>query len=282
MPSYYSIKEDYIYNLNMLNEPVLEAYAGIDDDAHKTTIANNFVEKVKRIIDRILQIIDTVLMKLKNSFEKAYLTDKGFHKDIQDWKKTYKPLASVKLIVYQYDEQILNAVFNHLKGTFDEYINAYHPQQDNDANSVLNYTQDQILQDLINRSGLKNDDNITDGISFLNELKKEYRSKKVEATFKGTSVDAYIKIIDQYPVTKNLLNNELSRMKQKLNSLKSESNILANKTDAPEDAKKKMNVQLTKLFFIYNFYATFIRMYFELEVEKALLYRIVVKKLYQQ
>lgn len=295
MSVFYDIKEDYNDNLytfeSMLNEPALEADAGtpdkntdtmLNDDAHKTTNANGFVEKVKRIIDRFLQLIDTMILKIKNSFQKVYLTDKGFHKDVEEWRKTYKPITSVKLIVYQYDNQQLDSIFNHLKASLTNYMNAYHPGKDNDTNNILNYTTDQILQDLINRAGLKNDDDVTDGTTFLNEIKKEFRNKKVENTFVGASVEKYISIVEQYPTTKTLLNNELARMKQKLVQFKNQSNIIANKTDIPDEIKKKMNIQLSKLYFVYNFYAAFIRMYFELKVEEALMYRIIVRRLYQQ
>lgn len=288
MSEYYNIKLDYQDNLyvleSVLSDIALEADSPTDlnPDAMKSSFTEKIIKKMQILIEKLLQLIDTALLKLKNAWNKIYLTDKGFQSDLSNWRKSYKPLNAIKLIAYEYHDELLDSVSRKLKSKIDQYLQAFNPEDLVDKESILNQDNNTILLDLIKSSGLHNISNIDDGVVFLNEIKKEFRGSKGEHTYTSSSLNMYMQKVSSYKRTQTSLNSEMGRVKNQIVQLRNDARRIARNTNASDEVKRKMNAQLGKLYFIYNFYVAYIRLIFELYIEEMLTARIIIRRLYQQ
>lgn len=283
MSEYLNIKYDYDDNLYALEEIVYTPTMEADTISSDTDTSPQILERIKKIIDMIISIIDTALLKIKNSMQNLYETDKGFQSAYKEWVSKYKPLQSVNLISYQYNDTVLSTVLSKLKSACTKYTLAFDPSKiDEDANP-LNKDKKDIIKDIIDNSGLKSVGDIQIEQEFFLELKKEFRGDKSEYNYPAASISKYLNTaLTKSKEYRNNINSEIANMKQTTLKSKSTAQKFAISHDASTQLKNKFNAQLSKVSIVYNFYIAALRLIYELYIEETMNARAIIRKLYQQ
>lgn len=298
MSPFYEIIYDYKDVQESLNiimqDPVLEADTEAPADAPKdtndqldnTASKTNFVTKledtIKKLIERLIQAIDTAMLKMKNSLQKIYLTDKGFKNDVAEWKKAFTPLKAVKLVSYDYNQDKLDNIYSHIDGELAKYMKCFDPTRVEEEYNPINQDLDTIMKDIVSHSGITDGDTIDNSVDFFNQVKKEFRGPKGEHTYVAASLDQYVLIAGDYNREKSSMTNRMAKAKNDLIAAKNSANSYIHNENVSDDLKRKMDQQLKKLASVYNFYLAFMRLAFELQVERMLAARAIVRKLFQK
>lgn len=278
---YNDISNDYINNnydiMNILADIVTEAET-VGSETNNESSTNSFFEAIKKFIQKIISMIDTAILKFKNAFNKVLLTDKGFRKQLREAEVTRKPLNGVKITGFKYTPESLHAIYSKYSSVVSNIINNFNVSNIMNADNLLNNSKEDFEKVILSKLGIPND--ITDMSSLYIYMKKIFRGKKMTYTVMKTEVSKHMKIIDGYLNSKSILNNELVKLKSSTSKIKTQLKV-ASKNNVTDDARKKILTQSSLITFLYNQYATFISIYFELLVEHMLNSRVILKKIYQ-
>ena len=138
------------------------------------------------------------------------------------------------------------------------------------------------MKDIVSHSGVTDGNAIDNSVDFFNQVKKDFRGPKGENTYFASSLDQYVLISGDYNREKSAMTNRMAKAKNDLIAAKNSANSYIHNENVSDELKRKMDQQLRKLAEIYNFYIAFMRLAFELQVERMLAARAIVKKLFQK
>ena len=285
-----NIREEY--NMFIANEmtltdiyyPVLEAdetVTSIDDDSNKMNFGQMLLQKVNELIKELLAIIERAFDRIWQFLKRVAQTDVGFKDHIRKAIREQKPLEAVKLIAYQYNEGFLNTQMEKVtKVVFDLVTNlktSYADVKDGESSPMDLPTKD-LYRYIFDKIGCSKD--ITDMNRYYLFLKHGYRLEKKEMLFKASATREYYNIALGREKLEKVLSAKKQVMKSQVSTIKTQlSNITLNKT-TQNDVKKRAMKQYSNASHLYNFYSSFLSIYAQLEIEKMMSYRAVLKKLY--
>jgi len=273
------------YNYEAVNIEELYSSIAIEanvDDPNLTDIKKDtgqLVNKVKSLIDKIIAIIKNNIAKLGNYLKKFALTDVGFKKELREAEVSRKPAPSIKVIMYQYNNNILITAKNIMNSSINKILNDY-SKATLEEGSPINMKNDEFNKWLFNTQ-LKAPVNITDIQTYLVYLRDKFRGKKQEKLIKGAELQNYIQIVDGYKNIKTEANKNMELIKNSINKLKTLSQPTAFNNKINEEQRSKRMMQLKSITIFYNIYCTFMNYYFEMKVEEMFAARVIIKKLYR-
>lgn len=277
---YHEIINDYHKNEIQLESEImyiLEA-ENIDPDINKNEVAKNAQNTMSKIIDKIIKIVDDILLKLKNRVRMFITTNKGFQSSFQKAERDRKPLNGVKLITFLYSPELLTSQYGRFKNVVAELIKGVDSTQINKDDPLL-LDKDELLNYIFDKLGYKGEKNTVAG--YLTYIKKGFRGTKTDTTIMASQIPEHKKNVNSYQSTYNLLNKELVTVKGSINNLKSKINRVASNSNTSNENKNEYRKKITGLSLIFSFYSSFISTYYELILEEMLTSRAILKRLYQ-
>lgn len=267
--------------MDIVQEADITSETEIDDEAKKRTRAEKFKDAVKKLLEHIVAVIEKAFLTISNSLHKFYMTDKGFKKQLYDATKNHKP-RNVKLIMYQYVDEALNAQYAKMKSIITELISKIsvnNMENLKNENNVLNKNRKELETYILSRLGCPND--VTDMTLYFVYVKKLFRGNKKETIIQQEQIDYYKRLVDGYPVLKRELVRSKSVILDLAKVMRSKLADIAASTTVPDDVKAKVIQQARNVSFVYNMYSSFVGIMYQLKLEQMISARIVLQKVYQ-
>jgi hypothetical protein len=255
----------------------------VNDEVKKQKIGTIIGDKIKKLMQEIVAIIDRLMSKLKNVIGRILTTDKGFRKQIREAIAKNKPLEGVKLIAYTYNDTELDRIHNKISSVLFKTISSlktsYTEEMDEDNKHPLDMNKNELYKYILDQAGCPND--VTDLNLFYEYIKKSYRKEKKEILFLSQNTRDYYNITLSYNKIEDTVNKQNTLMRQQVSILRTNLSNISKNSQLPNNVKKRAVKQATNASLLYNFYSSILSMYIELKTEQILTYRIVLKKLYR-
>ncbi len=278
MLDYNEITDYYIAMENdILSEEsyVLEA-ENIDPSVNKEKIAKRVQDTVLKLMDKLVGMIDAMILKLKNRFRQVLVTDKGFDKILAKAERDRKPKNAIKIINYQYTPEFLSSQYGKLHKVISDLMNEVSSANIKD-DSILLYSAVNLEKSILESIGFR-DGNFQD---YLKYVRKEFRGEKKEQTILKTQLPKHKKDIALHQSANGVLNRDLVDAKSKVNNLRGKTRTLIRSEAIADTKKQKYSTQFRNISSAYNMYSSFTSMYYELLIELMLSSRIIIKRFYQ-
>lgn len=275
--TYNDIYDFYIEEYKALESifilPAMEADGA--DPVKKENAAKRILDSIKLIIDRIVSAIGTVMLKIKNNFQKFLLTDKGFQKELRTVEVQRKPLNSIKVLTFDYKPEYLNRMYNIAKAQTAEIVSKF-----NIANldSLTPMSAEDVRVLYCEKLGAKEATSIQD--LFLS-IKNGFRGKKTETTILASNLPEYINLVNYYKNAQGTINNDLGSLQRSIGSVRATSNGFVHNPDATDEKKKKAIAYINGIAHAFNLFNSIASLVFALKVEQMLTARTIIKRLYQ-
>lgn len=277
---YHEIIDNYNRNESILESEityVLEA-ENIDPDIKKEEVGRNLQSSMTKIVDKIINIIDDIISKLKNRLQKFITTDKGFQTMFQKAQTDRKPLTGVKLITFLYSQELLTSQYGRFKTIVGNLLKNVDSTLINKDDPLL-LDKEALLNHIFDGLGYKGDKQSVAG--YLMYIKNEFRGKKQETTIMASEIPKYKKNVDTYRSVHTLLNKELVNTKGIINGLRTKLDRVASNKDTSNENKVDYRKKISNLSVVFSFYSSFIHTYYESTLELMLTSRTILKRLYQ-
>jgi len=253
----------------------------VNNEEEKVNKGNILFKKIGDLINKIVAMVERAITNVKNFFQKALLTDKGFTKELREAEVNRRPLNAVKVISYKYIPDYIKGVNSNFKLILEKLIN--------DTNTLYNSNESKQSPLSLGKSEfisyifkeLKAPSNIDDMTVYFKFLREKFRGDKLELVLKSTELPKYIKITQGYEILKGSLDKDLTFIKLKINKVKNPLKVAVKNPNISDSNKSIIMKKITNLAVLYNLYTNFCNINLELNVEYMLTTRTIVKKFYQ-
>ena len=251
--------------------------------ANSPAATNKIMEMIKKVIDTLMAAVKKAMLTLKNRFKKVLMSDQGYKAKLRERERSVKPLKAVKITSYQYLDEYLNSFTNRLKtmvtrllGELQKCSDPKNPVPPKDP--ILQNSQDKVVSALIQEVTKKEE--MTEVNMLFSHLQNMYRGTKKETVYSSADLPNILRMAEDYPAIQAELTKYLNDASRFVNTMEGHSKLLkgAGITDAQRKDFLSNSNKATKIF---NAYKAIIDYIFELRVEKAMNYRIIVQKFYQ-
>lgn len=250
--------------------------------ADKTLKFQKALEAVKSFIKKILGIIDNVKQWLQNRLRTLMANDRSFSNTYQKQKRLVKPQDNVVVINYAYDnnklERPYQALMKDVESTL-ETLSLLNPSNSSQrVTDIIKAPQGQMLKVLFEPYCKDSDTEITSAPAFVKYLVASYRSDKRERNYEAKDIPAIERNAMNTEEIRNrcsLYINNCTRIYSKIRNLEREMI-----PSADEKTVSLIRENARKAAILYNTYNSLIHSYFELRLEQAMNYRIILKKFY--
>ena len=250
----------------------------------KSKLINRVIEKVKALIKKIGEMFEALKRKLSNRLKLMMETDKGFHSMYYKRKSMIKPYKHVRVITYQYVDQVLDQpmekLFDEIRMCFDKLrVVTGTSNNSSRVTEIIDSPQGKIIEVLLEPYSKDSDAPMTSVQQFVRYIVNRYRGEKKEVLFQDTQIPQ-LEVHSSSTQIAAKCNSYLKQAQESYNRVKVlEYQIKRSETNP--DAIKLVASNASKAATLYNIYTALINAYYELKLEQCLNYRIVLKKFYQ-
>ena len=264
-------------------EPVLEAedVSSVDDASNKLKNTNKFRVMITKAIETLAGIISRFTLKCKNIFQNIMQTDTGFKSSARNAIVDNKPLEAIKLIAYDYDDSFIDNQLNRISSEIIRLITSaktsYVDQSNPDIVHELDMSEDKLYSIIFKKAGFSDVGNLS---TYFLKLKTGYRRQKKEILFKSSETEKYYHIALSKDILKKKIDEQQHIISQQAATVKANLKNTINNNNTQDYVKKRAMSQFKNITHLFNFYTSFLNMYVQLKIEKNLMYRTVLKKLY--
>jgi len=246
--------------------------------------APKLIQMIQKLLDNIKALLKKATLKMANRLKHMMVTDKGFKEKLRERERTVKPLKAVKITSYQYLQPFLNSFTANLNkmmvNLFNELLKCSDPKNPIPPKSeILQQPLDKVVGAMITVVTRKDD--VVDISSLFNYLQKNFRGEKKEIVYKAEQVPLLIKEAEDYGQINTQLTNNMNTVKNFIDNMSSRSNAIRTVPNITDEQRRDFLTNLNKGHRLFNAYQSILQYVYELRVEKALSYRIIVQKFYQ-
>lgn len=255
----------------------------IENKKDQPGLGRKILDAIKEALDKLIAFIRRASLKMKNALRKVMVTDKGFKDQLRQREMTIKPLESAKITQYQYLDPFIDTFVNKLKRLMDESMRdmerSADPRNPQPVTvDVLKLANNKMVPGIIRELTNKGD------IVNLNQLQiylgDEYRGQKRERLITKADLPQIIKMAEDYRKYNVTYDKYLTDCNTLLTKMQNRKNQLVD-PNITDEQKKDFLAIVNKASILMNFYSTVLMYIYELKVERALNYRIIVQKFYQ-
>lgn len=275
---------DTLYEIeSVFSDPALEAnetVTSIDDTSNKKINTSKFIETVEKIIHTLNGIVQRYGEKLGNFIKRVAQTDVGFDKHCRIAIRDNKPLEAVKLIAYDYDIATLKKEIDKISAIVFKTINTLRVDPNRDENTDTENAEENqdIVLKVLEEAGVPKD--VTNVNTYFLWLKNQYRRAKKEILFKASATNDYYKITREFKSIESDSRSRQQKLFQQINPIKTNLEKIVRHPSVQDHVKRQAiqrTKQCTKLF---NFYISVLDIYSQMQIERVIMYRSVLKKIY--
>lgn len=244
------------------------------------------LQKVREFLQKMKAILDNLSRKLQNRIRICAQTDKGFINLYRKRKAMIKPHESVRVISYQYRNNLLEEPMKKIMGEVTQCLNVL-KVTDGATNSngriseILQAPQGKMIETLF-APYTKNAKNgpVKSVPEFVRYLVDSYRGEKQEFVYKASQVSEIEKNAMSMGDIRGRCNAYMQAAEASFNQIKSlESQVNRNQTD--EKVLQLIAENSRKAATLYNAYSALVSAYFEVRLEQSLNYRVILRKMYE-
>lgn len=245
-------------------------------DSINPAAKSKFVQALKRIIEKIGNLIEMAKRKINNNMKLMWQTDRGFRSALLNAQKTTQPLKGFNALTYQYNEgyleRTLQSLMQGFMTEFDRIGNTNLIGEDAEADSIDYET---CLKNVFSK--VTSDQDIQTVEAMTREMVDKYRGEKQEMTFSQSQIPALQQIVAKGS-SSSAFQNYMDPIEKRYNNLKAKASRFQ-QVNSNADMKRVSSLMncTTKL---YNAALTFSKVYYELKVERYLSAREALKKFY--
>lgn len=256
----------------------------LNNKVDKGEDAPRILQMIQKVIETIKQLLKKASLKLSNRLKHMMVTDKGFKEKLRERERTVQPLKVIKITSYQYLDQYLNSFIARLNkminDCYTDLLNSSDPKNPVPPKmDLLKNSIDKVVPAIV--SSVTNDQNVQDVSALFNLLQKNYRGEKKETVFKQDQLPLLIKMAEDYEQISQQMTKALKNVESYINTMNGRSNSLRSIPNITDEQRRDFLTNLNKGHRIFNAYQSILQYIYELRVEKALNYRIIVQKFYQ-
>lgn len=256
----------------------------LNNKVDKGEDAPRILQMIQKVIEAIKQLLKKAGLKLSNRLKHMMVTDKGFKEKLRERERTVQPLKAVRITSYQYLDQYINSFTARLNKVvsdcFKELITCSNPKNPTPPKmDLLRNSVDKVVPAII--SFTTNNQEIQDVSALFALLQKNYRGEKKETLFQQGQLPLLIKMAEDYEQISQQLQRSLKTVESFVNTMNSNSNAIRTVPNITDEQRRDFLTNLNKGHRIFNAYQSILQYIYELRVEKALNYRIIVQKFYQ-
>lgn len=258
-----------------------------DNPGEDKGASSGFLLKMRSTIEKLIKnlrgIIERCTYTITAAIRKVLLSDKAFDKKLREAMHKNKPLESIKVISYQYNDSFLEGeaqkVISACTSLLSE-VKASPADLKNPDKITIDSTKD-IEKDLMQRLRIPAGENTSSLNSYFLYLKKGFHAEKKEIQISSSDTQKYQNISANYRNIENLINSKTSNMNQQLERAKSIIQRTIDNREVSAELKRRAVKQLQNLGQVFNFYTMFLKMYSQLKIEETMAARTILKKIYQ-
>lgn len=244
---------------------------------------SNILQRIKKIIDKIVEFIRSAVMKIMNRLRLLIESDKGFYKNLHERINMQKPLKNFKAITYDYNEKYLDSTMKGIKdvayGAIVALSNPMTTTSNPKVKQLIECDNSSIIPNLLsNFTNDKSRDGGHDVQSFTREMIDTFRGEKKERMWNESQIQSLISLSKR----STELTNECHQIETKCKNLVNDMKRMESKARTVNTTEElnKITQSVVKASTIYNAYLGITRVYFELKLESALSARYLLKKFY--
>lgn len=254
---------------------------GMNDEASKQKRSTDFIEKVKAVIALLKNILEKIIVKLKNGFKSLWETSHGFEMELRKAEAGTRPKDAINVITFQYVDQILETSLSKLENAVNKILESIISQSNDDTSdpeNPLNMDNDKLIGYVLKNSGFSSE--VVDEPSLFHYLRQSFRGNKTQKIIKKASIEYYTNVVRGTKKFTTILTGKLNDLSNKTNSIESKLRVASGSANISDDSKRKMISQMKNISVLYNLYSTVVHSIFELRTEEVMAARIILKKFY--
>lgn len=254
-----------------------------NNSAEKLSKYQKAVTAVKEFLQKIGAILDNVKRWLQNRLRNLVANDRGFNNQYQQRKKLVKPLDSVTVVNYAYTndklERPMRGLMQDVEGCLRTLAMTSAAGPTGRVSEIINAPQGEMLKELFKPYSQGAEVEVTTAPLMTKHLVAQYRTDKRERTYQQSDIPAIEKNAMSTREIENRCNSYVNTCTQLYGTIRNLEKELRPDADEKEITTVRENAR--KAAVLYNTYNSMIHSYFELRLESAMNYRIILKKFYQ-
>lgn len=246
------------------------------------------MQKIREFLQKIMAIIESLKRKIGNRMRMILQTDKGFKVLLNKRKAMIKPLESVRVISYQYQNGKIEEPMKRLMNEVNQCLNTLSmPDGATNMNGriseILQAPQGQMLEILFSPY-VQRGENVTGPIKttpeFVKFLVDSYRGEKQEFVYRASQISDIERNAMMTTEINTRCNAYIKAAEGAYNRIKTLEYQIRRNTDS-EKVITMIQENARKASVLYNAYNALVSAYFEARLEQSLNYRVILKKFYQ-
>ena len=250
----------------------------------KTNTLSKVIEKVKALLKKIGEIFDALQRKLGSRMRLMAETDKKFKSMYYKRKSMIKPYNSISVISYKYVDAVLDQPIDKLMKEVTLCLDKLRAVEgttntNQRVSDIINAEQGKMIETLLTPYIKDAKEPISSVPIFVKMLVERYRGEKTEFIYNASQIGQIESIALNTNQIVSKCNNYIKGAQDAYNKLKAIEYQIKRSDD--EEKIKLIGNNASKAATLYNAYSTLIHSYYELKLEQALNYRIILKKFYQ-
>lgn len=264
-------------------EPVLEALDAnqVTDQTKVRETMLKFGQRVRKLIDQLIAIINRAFSSLNTTMVKVLQTDRGFADECRKIMIKKKPLEAVKLITFDYQEEFLQNTLGAWDNTIQKLLSGIKTNLRDERLTgkpeIMDLKTKDLEKEVLRLVGAPAD--VTSMSLYFIYLKKTFRKQKVEKLFKSSQIRNYYNITQSCKNLQTIINGKKTVMHQNVNRVKGNLQQIVTNTRVGDGIKKRVMRQASNASTLLNMYTSFLKAYTQLKTEHILTYRNVLRKL---
>lgn len=252
-------------------------------NVEKVTKFQKAVTAVKEFIKKIGDILENIKRWIQNRLRSLMVNDRSFNNQYQQRKRMVKPLDTVTVVNYGYENNKLERPFRGLMGDLEATLRALSlanaTEPTGRASEIINAPQGEMLKVLFKPYSDGAETEVSSAPLMVKHLVNTYRSEKRERTYQQSDIPAIERNAMSTAEIRNRCNSYINSCTQLYTAIRNLEKEL--RPDADEKVISTVRENARKASVLYNTYNSMVHAYFELRLEQSMNYRIILKRFYQ-
>lgn len=250
-------------------------------------LEKTFGTTLKNMSDKIVTTFKRLIARLSNRLQLIWESDKRYKKELRTDQISIKPIKGVQVISYRYNIAYLKTVKSNLHNAYQRIManmSNMAPTNTVDELKDLKKSNPQAIINFMIQQATKNS-SLTSASQFYSEIKEKFRGEKKKMSWTINQLQPLITASEELGTVRATLEKCKSDAQNFQKNLERvvKNYQHQNKGVADNQEKVKLISQVTERGLVLTtFYTTAMEYIAELETERVLAYRSIVKRFYNR
>lgn len=250
-------------------------------------LEKTFGTTLKNIVDKIVTTFKRLITKLSNRLQLIWESDKRYKKELRTDQISIKPIKGVQVISYRYNTAYLKSVKSELHNAYQKIMigmTNMAPTNTVDELKDLKKSNPQAVINIMIQKATKNS-SLSSASEFYNEIKNKFRGEKKKMSWTVNQLQTLIAASEELGTVRATLEKCKSDAQNFQKNLERVVRNYQHQNKGITDNQEKVKLisQITERGLVLStFYTTAMEYIAELETERVLAYRSIVKRFYNR